>query len=182
MRFGMTLLCLLMTTGAFAAERLPLRNGNFEAVNTRGRAADWSATQHAGVRAYEIRADHEIKRSGDRSLMIRRFREQVFGSITQTVDTSSDLVGATVRFEVWIRAEAVQGKGAVVRIDSVNGTSYMERVDSARITGTSDWQRIRVEMLVPTYTNNLRPSISLDGDGTIWIDDAKLTVLERARK
>ena len=113
--------------------------------------------------------------------LIRRFREQVFGSITQMVNTDPDLVGATVRFEVWIRAEGVTGKGAVVLIDSANGTSYMERVDSERITVTSNWKRVRVDMLVPTYTNNLRPSISLDGDGSIWIDDAKLTVLKRAK-
>lgn len=181
MRQSIALLLLCLASGAsLAASRSMLKNGDFETLNAREKPENWAITQHAGVRAYEFRSDSEVKRGGKRSMMIRRTRPQVFGSIAQTV-YDAGLVGATVRLDVWIRSEGVTNGHAVVRIDAANGPSYMERAE-AKISGDKDWHRVRVELEIPQYTNVLHTSISLEGDGTVWVDDAKFVVLKAATK
>ncbi len=179
MRHPIALLLLCFASSAsVAASRSMLKNGDFEILNARGKPEHWAITQHAGVRAYEFRSDSEVRHDGKRSMMIRRTHPQVFGSIGQIVHDTG-LVGATVRLDVWIRSEGVTKGHAVVRIDAANGPSYMERAE-AKISGDNDWHRVRVELEIPQYTNVLQTTISLEGDGAVWVDDAKLVVLKRA--
>ena len=48
----------------------------------------------------------------------------------------------------------------------------------AEVKGTRDWARYSLTLAAPALTNRVRVGATLEGKGTVWLDDAELEVLE----
>lgn len=155
-----------------------IRNGGFEELNSRGKAAHWINSQHAGARAYDFRVDGEVARSDNRSLMIRRIRKQVWGKSEQLLPVGPEIAGKTVEFEVWARAEGLGDDGFRIRIGAFSGSML---VDHATVDGNAregEWIRQAVRLEIPEHATRLFAGVTLEDEGTIWIDDARLGVVD----
>ena len=85
--------------------------------------------------------------------------------------------GKPVEFEIWVRGEKVGSKGYMVRIGAFAGSALLDFVKSERFAGDSDWTRRSLRLKVPEYTNQLVVAMTLEDEGTIWMDDARLSVV-----
>ncbi|MBP7622831.1 MAG: hypothetical protein KA763_02580 [Xanthomonadales bacterium] len=179
-------LCTVLTTFALAAKEDPaaaanlLKNGQFEELNGRGGAANWINKQHAGVRAYRFEVVEDQAHGGKRSLMLRRMTKQVWGKTEQLLPVGAELTGKTVEFEVWVRSDKVGKKGFLIWLGASARSLLLQHVKSDRIGGDSDWTRHALRLDIPEYTTQLVVAVTLEDEGTIWIDDAKLTVVDPA--
>ncbi len=180
------LACACLSNVALAAENAPatesslLKNGQFEELNGRGGAANWINKQHAGVRAYRFEVVEDQAHGGKRSLMLRRMTKQVWGKTEQLLPVTPDLIGKTVEFEVWVRSDKVGKKGFLIWLGASARSLLLQHVKSDRIGGDSDWTRHALRLDIPEYTTQLVVAVTLEDEGTIWIDDAKLTVVDPA--
>ena len=154
-----------------------IENPGFETVTARGGPAKWINKQHAGVRAYDFSVVDDVHRSGERSMMIRRLQKQVWGKTEQIVRVDPEMAGKTVEFEIWVRGEKVGSKGYMVRIGAFAGSALLDFVKSERFAGDGDWTRRSLRLKVPEYTNQLVVAMTLEDEGTIWMDDARLSVV-----
>lgn len=158
------------------AENL-LKNGDFETLNARGGAAQWINSQHAGVRAYDFSVVEEGVHGDKRSMMIRRLRNQVWGKTQQIVTVDADLAGKTVEFDIWARGEQVGKKGYMLRIGAFAGSNLLDFAKSEPYSGDSGWTKRSLRLKVPEFTSTLVVAMTLDDAGTIWFDDARLSVV-----
>jgi hypothetical protein len=154
-----------------------LKNGDFEALNPRGGAAHWINKQHAGVRAYDFRVVEEGVHGDKRSMMIRRLQKQVWGKTEQIVPVAAELAGKTVEFDVWMRGEQVGKKGYMIRVGAFAGSNLLDFAKSERHAGDSGWTKRSLRLTVPEFTSRLVVAVTLEDAGTIWIDDARLSVV-----
>jgi hypothetical protein len=188
---SLPILAIMLTAGAaMAADEPPaaadqavaerpnlLKNPGFEDVTARGGPAQWINKQHAGVRAYDFSVVDDPHRSGERSMMIRRLQKQVWGKTEQIVRVDPDMAGKTVEFEIWVRSEKVGAKGYMVRIGAFAGSALLDFVKSERFAGDGDWTRRTLRLKVPEYTSQLVVAMTLEDEGAIWMDDARLSVV-----
>ena len=83
------------------------------------------------------------------------------------------------RITAWARTEKVTGRGAflAVRWAVYNYPERFPYICSERLTGTSDWTRLEVEIRGPAPEDVSAISIVLrqDGAGTSWFDDLDVT-------
>ncbi|MBP6079085.1 MAG: hypothetical protein KA505_09765, partial [Xanthomonadales bacterium] len=85
-----------------------------------------------------------------------------------------------VEFEVWVRSDKVGKKGFLIWLGASARSLLLQHVKSDRIGGDSDWTRHALRLDIPEYTTQLVVAVTLEDEGTIWIDDAKLTVVDPA--
>ena len=177
----------LMTTFSAIAKEKPatesnlLKNGQFENLNDRGGAENWTKSQHAGVRAYRFDVVEDQAHGGKRSLNLRRLKQQVWGMTEQQLPVTADMVGKTVEFEVWVRSEKVGKKGFVIWLSASSGPLLLQSVKSDRIGGDHDWTRYALHLEIPEFTTRLAVAVTLEDEGAIWIDDASLRVADPVR-
>jgi hypothetical protein len=154
-----------------------LMNADFELTGKNDVPVRWIVKQHAGQRAYEVRADRVGPHHGEYSLRIHRFREQVWGLAEQIVP-AFHLVGKTVRLRLWVRTDAVDNHGATVYLGAYNGSLMLQESRHSPITGSIDWTRYELELEVPSETTQLQAGLTLHGAGTVWIDSAELVEVD----
>jgi hypothetical protein len=84
---------------------------------------------------------------------------------------ASEYRGHVVRISAWIKTENV-GKGARLTIIKSQGPL---------IHGTTDWKFYQVDATMTPQTRFLDWGLQFDGNGTVWIDDLKIKIADRAR-
>ena len=171
-------------TGAQAAP-VALVNPGFESnkPGEGGNPEGWVAIQHAGEESYDFPLDSSQRKTGVRSLRIKRIGPEPYGTITQVLP-GAPYAGKTVRLSAWIRTEAVpvsRRGGAGLVLSALRGSSFLahDHMKNARVQGTTDWKRYSIELAVPPRTDRLELGATLEGDGTMWIDDVEFEVVDR---
>ena len=98
-------------------------------------------------------------------------------NILQKVDVTA-LRGKTLRYEAMVRkdqAASEAGLWLMLRGPNKEKLFYINSYDDKLPTGS--WERRTLEVLVPdTATTMLVGASIYEADGTMWIDDARLTV------
>lgn len=176
MKTALAIALLAVAVTAVAKPNSLLRNGSFETMDARGKPEGWSFKQHAGVRAYEFKLDDSAA-DGKRSMRVKRMQKQVWGQVEQNVP-ADDLIGKTVEFTVQARGEAVGKRGFSVGLGGFAGSTMLQHVQSERVTGTSDWSKYTLRIEVPEGSTQVTVALTLNDEGTVWLDDARLRVVK----
>ena len=164
--------CASAAAGAPAAPRtaLPVVNGGFEQPASADRIPGWTKAQHAGVQAYDMRVDAANAAQGHASFRMQRVREQVYGLLSQTLDTS-DYAGRTLELSAKVKTEGVGPGGWVLFIDAAGSR------ESTVATGTGKWRTLRVRLKLAADMRSVTIGAMLLDHGTAWLDDVQLRVV-----
>lgn len=168
------------------AETLPreiaLRNPGFESdfIRTDNCAPQWGCSAHADPFAFHFVVDETAPPSGGkRSLRIERVRNEPWGLITQVVQDPK-LVGAKLRFSIAVRTQGLTGEGAGAYFFAHGRSGRRMAHAQQLVKGTNGWERVTLEFRVPADTELFEVGVSLYGPGQVWVDDARLELLELA--
>lgn len=160
-----------------------LKNAGFEEDAAAGYrcAPKWSCTMHANPESFKFLLDETQPASGKRSLLVQpAAHQEPWALVMQMAPDFAKLRGARVRFSLAVRMEGVQGKGAgpmaIVQWPWGADLNHWKSQES----GTSGWKRMQVEFVVPKEGGLLEVGAILEGNGKVWIDDARLEILEPA--
>lgn len=151
---------------------LPIVNAGFEDAAGDSGVPGWTLTQHAGVAAYDMRIDTATQSAGKASFRIQRLKPQAFASVTQKVAVPPEYAGRTLQLSAMTRTENVGPEGWGITI-SIDGGRQM-----ALEHGSVDWHRASVRMPVPQGAKEATIGALLLDDGTAWLDDVRLDVVE----
>jgi len=151
-----------------------LRNASFEDdMDPQRRCAPgWDCTMHndpASFRFY-LQADAA---AGARSLCVERVRNEPWALVTQAFDGSA-LRGVKLRLSMAVRVEDAGGGGAGPWV-LVQGSPPISQQRLVR--GTAGWQRLSVEVAVPSDRHVVEVGAALEGPGKACFDDVQLEVL-----
>lgn len=171
--------CLLV--GSAIAAEIPLDNPGFEKPKIGKRLPGWSYSQHAGVRAYEVTTDTESFTKGKSSIRMLRRTEQVYGLITQQVD-SEDLSDKPVELTAALKSENVGEKGWVLVLTFKRFSSILDQVRATPVTGDTDWKDVVIRKVAPVGTNRIEVGFLLLDGGTGWADNVRLRTVESTKR
>jgi len=169
---------------AALAAPVALVNPGFESKNPGegGNPEGWVAIQHAGAESYDFALDSGQKHSGTQSMRIKKIGPEPYGTISQILD-GTRYAGKTVRLSGWIRTDAVpegRNTGAGLVLLAMRGSSFVahELMKKTRVRGTTEWKRYTIELKLPPATTRLELGATLEGAGTVWVDDFELEVVD----
>jgi len=147
---------------------------------------DWHLRGSAS-KNYELRTDRAIVFSGNASAVLRSHEGEIqpnlTGSAVQAV-LAGPYVGQRVQLSLAMRATAPGGNPIAM--------AWMYVTDPARVViayqvvpmrlvadqSKSEWHRYRVVMDVPWHGEVLAYGFSLQGRGSLWVDDVRLTAVD----
>lgn len=177
----LTMVWLVMSS-VFAAE-LPIVNGDFELPAIRGKIPGWSLSQHAGGTAYEMGVVPSDQAGGKQNFQMHRLSPQVYGLISQDVpvqwrpdqylELSALMKGREVGEQGWLLVMNFMGGGSS-RLPS----GIIKQLRSEPLVGSSDWARMAVRAPIPEGTRFVSIGAMLLDDGTGWVDDFRLQLLD----
>jgi hypothetical protein len=158
-----------------------LRNPGFEADPIPGShcAPQWECSAHSDPFSYAYVIDESAPSAGKRSLRIERVRNEPWGLITQAI-TDPKLRGAKLRFSMNVRTEGATGEGGGPYFFAHGRGGLRVGHEQRVVNGTTGWQRMTMEFRVPAATEVFEVGACQFGPGRVWIDDARLEVLELA--
>jgi hypothetical protein len=161
-----------------AAHAVKLVNADFEAKPAIGGGIEgWETASHATANAYTFDLDDKVKHAGKASLRIRRNGKEPWGMAHQTLPAAG-LAGRTLAFSAWLRTDKASGEGAILTLRTLAGGAVGSHVFmDPPVTGTRDWKRYSVRLAIPRSTSVVEIGAMLQGDGTLWLDDAELVAL-----
>lgn len=135
---------------------------------------------HVDGASPDLALDTQQRAEGSAALRISYrsgFNENGYSGILQKVDVTA-LRGKTLRYEAMVRkdqAASEAGLWLMLRGPNKEKLFYINSYDDKLPTGS--WERRTLEVLVPdTATTTLVGASIYEADGTMWIDDARLTV------
>ena len=97
--------------------------------------------------------------------------------VHQTLPATSMAAG-TLQFSAWLKTEGASGTGAILVLRTLaNGTTDRYVFMDPPVTGSQDWHRYSVRLAVPAGTQVVDAGAMLQGEGTMWFDDAELVML-----
>ena len=176
------LITLLLAPMVAVAAPVTLNNPGFESTKPGegGNPEGWVAIQHAGAESYDFALDSGQKRSGTQSMRVRKIGPEPYGTITQVLN-GGPYAGKTVRLSGWIRVEGVpeRSEGAGLVLMALKGSSFLahEFMKKSRARGSADWKQYTIELKLPPATTRLELGATLEGAGTMWVDDFTLEVV-----
>jgi hypothetical protein len=138
----------------------------------------WHMYQHAGEKSYDFVVDPAVAHGGARSMRIVNVGTQPYGSLAQDVP-GAPFSGKTVRFSGWMKTRDTNDGGAALFIIADRGGAITahEFMEGAEVKGTRDWQRYTITLAIPPSTSKVRVGVTLQGTGTVWVDDAELEIV-----
>lgn len=158
---------------------VPLKNPSFNA-DAQGRFVGWTAHEHNRGNSYTFVADTANAYSAPSSARIQRYGDEFFGLLRQLIPMQQSWVGKKARLSGYLRTEGATGSGGALVIQArVSGSPIAhDHMDAHRATGTRDWKRYTVEITLPANASELQVGAMLQDDGTLWVDDLSLILLE----
>lgn len=142
-------------------------------------------SQHGGSTAgiaYEMAIDLSSPATGLQSLRVTRRLHEDFGLVHQRLAVAPNLAGKSVTFSAMLKSKNVGPEGWLLVVNMHNsGTllkpaAILKQVRSNAITGTTDWQHVKVDLIIPPETTSLDIGFLLLDEGTGWGDEALLTI------
>jgi hypothetical protein len=168
------------------ATPLAVLNAGFEADSPPDTncTTDWGCVMHADPRSFRFFIDEKAPASGKRSLCIEPITRQPYGKAVQSRHDFQVWGGALVRVSLSVRLENVTGPGAGPILVAHDGggmaarprASYV-RYSEKLVNGTSGWQRVETELVIPPETVSIEFGALLQGAGRACFDDVHLEFL-----
>lgn len=155
-----------------------LKNAGFEADAAGARCPPgWGCSAHADPDSYAFKVDPAERSEGRQGLRIEQVRPEPWALVTQFVAVDK-LRGARMRYSLAIRLEGMTGNGAgpVFIAQGTGGVTLTHRQELSK--GTAGWRRVAIDFLVPRGAEGFEVGVLVEGPGRLWIDDARLEVLE----
>ncbi|MEO6929751.1 MAG: hypothetical protein ABI190_11360 [Casimicrobiaceae bacterium] len=161
-----------------ARDGLALRNAGFEAAAPAATNIEgWQLTVHSTPTAYGMALDTKFAHGGKASARLWRSGKEPWGMVHQTLPPGI-YAGGTLEFSAWLRTDAASGAILVLRT-LANGTVDRYVFMDPPIAGTHAWQRYSVRLAIAPGPHVVDVGAMLQGDGTLWLDDATLVMLRR---
>ena len=161
---------------------IALKNAGFEQSPVDGdRAPGWACAAHSDPGSFRCGVDTSVKTEGRNSLRIERVRPEPWGLATQVV-ADRKLQGQRVRYSVSVRTEGATGAGggAFLMVQGPGGATIAHQQKLEQ--GTTGWTRQALELVVPAGAETIVAGAILEGGGKLWIDAARIEVLEPLAK
>lgn len=173
------ILCVagFLIAGSGMAADIPLKNPGFEQPMAGILIPGWSRTQHAGVRAYEVKTDSNDVSEGKHSISMRRTTDQVWGMIMQRVE-GKELAGKPIELRAMLKSAAAGKGGWVMVMTFRNYSNMLDQVRSAPMIGDTKWTEVVLKGLAPPTTNAVDVSFMLLDEGTGWADHVRLRTVD----
>jgi len=151
-----------------------LRNASFEtAFPPENRCAPgWDCTMHNDPRAFRFYLQDDAA-AGARSLCIERVHDEPWALVTQGFD-GPRVRGAKLRLSMAVKVDGVTGEGAGPWA-LVQGRPPIN--PRRLVRGTAGWQRLSIDIAVPSDGSFLEVGATLEGPGRACFDDVRLEVL-----
>jgi hypothetical protein len=163
-----------------AGSAIALVNADFESAPSAPTAGPhgWYSYQHAGDTSYVFVLDDTVTHGGTRSLRIDNVGPEPYGSVAQAVP-GREFTGKTVRFSAWLKTRSADDGGATLFIIAEFAGNIMAHnfMAGAEVKGSRDWARHSLTLAVPAQADRMRVGATLEGKGTVWLDDAEFEVL-----
>jgi hypothetical protein len=148
-------------------------NAGFEQTASDGSIPGWILEQHGGPPSYEMVIDAQGASEGHGSFRMTRTHDQVYGTIKQSIAVG-DAEGKWVELTAMMKTKDVGPKGWKLMILGKGVREF-----SPAITGTSDWQRVKVRaQLPPKGTSSIFIGATLLDGGSGWLDNVELKVAQ----
>ncbi|QJX49099.1 erythromycin esterase family protein [Hymenobacter taeanensis] len=180
-------LLLLLVILPFAVLAQARLNLNFEPEVNRHQPLLLWLSRYNGTGAQEaqlLRVDTVAKAaSGRGSLLVdaSRFDEPVNGAFYTSITPADSMRGQTVTISAGLRTEGFTGKAflyAYAQSATIgeNGESLAsnDNFNSPPPPVSSGWQRVQIQLPVPTATTNLLFGLRFQGQGKVWLDDVRV--------
>lgn len=161
---------------------IALHNSGFEADPGKNYRCPprWSCTVHNNPDAFRFTVDETTAAAGNRSLKVEPGQHKEPWALVMQVlhDDVAGLRGSRVRLSFAVRLEGFEGKGVgpMALAQYSHGATLGHWQTQA--SGTADWKRLEVEFVVPKEAALLEVGAIIEGAGRVWIDAARLDVLE----
>lgn len=150
-----------------------LRNPGFE--DGTNRPAGWSFN-HRGTEG-DITWDKTRSHRGARSVRLANRRPEQTGNVLQTLRIQPPLPpGSRVHFGASAAAKNVRGSGPLIILNLMSTGNVRQDASARGVGGTHDFVPLNGEVLVTRPSNRLVMYLCHYGTGTVWWDDATLTV------
>jgi hypothetical protein len=158
-----------------------LRNAGFESAPRSGERCPehWGCTMHSDPDSFRFSLDRAAPGEGRQSLCIERVTKEPWALATQAVDAAA-LRGAKLRFSMAVRVDRAGGPGGgpfLVVHGPTGNLAHEERL----LTRAEGWQRVAVDFSVAPAAQMVEVGATLQGDGRICVDDARLEFIPPAR-
>jgi len=158
---------------------IALVNADFEsaALAPDGGPEGWYSYQHTGVTSYLFARDEAVVHGGARSLRIDNVGPEPYGAVAQSFP-GRDFAGKTVRFSAWLKTRAADEGGAKLFLIAEFAGSIMAYnfMPGEEVKGTREWARHSLTLVIPAQADRIRVGATLEGKGTLWLDDAECEV------
>jgi hypothetical protein len=100
-----------------------------------------------------------------------------FGAFGQ-VASATPYLGKRLRMSAYVRSEAMEGRGALwFRVDTPRGET-LDTMGNRPITTDLDWMRYDLVLDVEPDAFEIAFGATLQGGGSLWVDDVTLTVVD----
>jgi hypothetical protein len=147
-----------------------------------GNPEGWWSLQHAGSPSYAITLDSAVRHTGEYSVLSTNIGPEPFGALVQSLP-ALPWRGRTLRLSAWLRTEGVTGnrfgKGATLTLQAMSGgypVAHNHGKESPA-TGTAEWTRREVALLVPPLAEKIEIGMLHFGPGKVWVDDFAIEAL-----
>lgn len=165
---------LLITMKLFAQS---LENGSFENKN------NWELNiaeplapgfQQVGFR---VETDTKIFHNGLQSVYITKDSSAVnasFGCFRQVI--KGNFQGKKIKLSGWIKTNSISSGAATLWYELHNADATdLKDMNPSYITGTNEWKRYEMELIITQPTDRISIGGLLMGDGEAWFDDFTIT-------
>ena len=124
--------------------------------------------------------DTIIKRSGRASGFIKRLpiESNGYGTMMQSIE-ANEYRNKMVRISVYVKCKDVERGGLYFRVDGKETALRHTYSSKQYIEETMDWTLFQLTLDVPEESRNIDFGATLVGEGTLWLDDYKLEVVEK---
>jgi hypothetical protein len=127
---------------------------------------------HNNPLAYRFFLDQQDAPEGRRSFCIERVADEPWALVTQAFHDPA-LAGARVRLSALVRIDGATGNGAGPWI-LAQGDPQAHAAKLVR--GSSGWQRVEVDLVVPPQASTLLVGATLEGPGRACFDDVRVAL------
>ena len=159
---------LTLVAPGFEADFPPARNCPLQ----------WICRVHVDPKSFRFTSDESERAEGLRSLRIEKVGPEPWATVLQSLP-AREAVGRRVRFSISVRLAGVDGRGAGPWILARGPNGVIEHRE-VLATGTGGWRRVPVEMDIPAQTESIEVGAMLEGEGRLWVDDARIEILPPA--
>ena len=86
--------------------------------------------------------------------------------------------GKRIRYSGYIKTQGITREWAGLwwRVDGKSGVLAFDNMHDRGVTGTTDWKRYEIDLLVPVDATNINFGAIHSGDGSAWFDGLSVTV------